>query len=182
MAQKATAMWARLLEVIAGIIVLILAVYVLFNLNAAVELLRWLLGIGLLILGLLWLTRGVISKVLSTAGKILNIILGVIFLAVGAAAIIYPDFGLTLVVLLLALGLLLNALGRIEFAGYSIAAGMSPTVRWANIILCVIAFILAIRAFFDANFATAFLGLIVALVLFLFGVQLIIAGAGSRSS
>ena len=179
MAKKTTPMWARLLEVILGIIVLVLAVYVLFNTGAAVNTLRWLLGIGVLILGLIMLIRGATSKVLSGTGRVVNVILGIIFLAVGAAAIYYSNFGTTLVILLFAFGLLLNAIGRLEFAGYSMATGMPPSVRWANIILGVIAFILAIVAFVDADFANAFLSVLVALVLFLFGIQLIIAGAGS---
>ncbi|MFZ0011764.1 MAG: hypothetical protein WAL97_07670 [Halobacteriota archaeon] len=179
MAEKATPMWARLLEVIAGIIVLVLAVYALLNLNGA-DILRWLLAIGLIILGLIMLIRGATSKALRTSGKIVNVILGIIFLVVGAAAIHYPSFGIALVILLFAIGLLLNAIGRLQFAGYSMAVGMPPSVRWANIILGVIAFILAIVAVLDTAFANAFLGLLVALVLFLFGIQLIIAGAGSR--
>jgi uncharacterized membrane protein HdeD (DUF308 family) len=179
MAKKTTPMWARLLEVIAGIIVLVLAVYALLNLNGA-DILRWLLVIGLIILGLILLIRGATSKVLSATGKIVNVILGIIFLAVGAAAGYYSTFGTTLVILLFAFGLLLNAIGRLQFAGYSMAVGMPPSVRWANIILGVIAFILAIVAVLDTSFANTFLGLLVALVLFLFGIQLIIAGAGSR--
>jgi len=178
MAEKATPMWARLLEVILGIIVLALAVYFLFNQNAA-DIIRWVLGIGLIILGLVLLIRGATPKVLKATSRILNVILGIIFLAVGGAAIYYSNFGTTLVILIFAFGLLLNAIGRLEFAGYSAATGMPPSVRWANIILGVIAFILAIVAFVDADFANAFLSVLVALVLFLFGIQLIIAGAGS---
>ena len=37
MAEKATPMWARLLEIIAGIIVLVLAVYIIFNPNIAIN-------------------------------------------------------------------------------------------------------------------------------------------------
>jgi uncharacterized membrane protein HdeD (DUF308 family) len=180
MAEKATPMWARLLEVILGIIVLVLAVYVLFHTGAAVNTLRLLLGIGVLILGLIMLIRGASSKVLSGTGRVVNIILGIIFLAVGVAAIVYSSFGTTLVILVFAFGLLLNALGRLQFAGYSMATGMPSSVRWANIILGVIAFLLAIYAVVDNTFATNFLGLLVALVLFLFGIQLVIAGAGSR--
>jgi uncharacterized membrane protein HdeD (DUF308 family) len=180
MAEKATPMWARLLEVILGIIVLVLGVYVLFNTGAAVNTLRWILGIGVLILGLIMLIRGATSKVLSGTGRVVNIILGIIFLAVGAAAIYYPDFGITLVILVFAFGLLLNAIGRLEFAGYSTATGMPPSVRWANIILGVIAFIIAIYAVIEPSFGSAVLGYLVALVLFLFGIQLVIAGAGSR--
>ena len=180
MAEKGTPMWARLLEVILGIIVLVLGVYVLFNTGAAVNTIRWILGIGVLILGLVMLFRGATSNVLSGTGRALNVILGIIFLAVGAATIVYSSFGTTLVILIFAFGLLLNAIGRLQFAGYSMAVGMPPAVRWANIILGVIAFILAIYAFVDNTFATNFLGLIVALVLFLFGIQLVIAGEGSR--
>jgi uncharacterized membrane protein HdeD (DUF308 family) len=180
MAEKATPMWARLLEVIFGIIVLVLAVYVLFNTSAAVNTLRLLLGIGVLILGLIMLIRGASSKALKTSGKIVNVILGIIFLAVGAAAIYYSNFGTTLVILIFAFGLLLNAIGRLQFAGYSMAVGMPPSVRWANIILGVIAFIVAIAAFVDPSWGNTIVGWLVALVLFLFGIQLIIAGAGSR--
>jgi hypothetical protein len=84
------------------------------------------------------------------------------------------------VILVFAFGLLLNALGRLQFAGYSMATGMPSSVRWANIILGVIAFLLAIYAVVNNTFATNFLGLLIALVLFLFGIQLVIAGAGSR--
>ncbi|HYC20113.1 MAG TPA: DUF308 domain-containing protein, partial [Candidatus Bathyarchaeia archaeon] len=161
MAEKATPMWARLLEVILGIIVLVLAVYVLFNTGAAVNTLRLLLGIGVLILGLIMLIRGASSKALKTSGKIVNVILGIIFLAVGAAAIVYSSFGTTLVILVFAFGLLLNALGRLQFAGYSMATGMPASVRWANIILGVIAFLLAIYAVLNNTFATNFLGLLI---------------------
>jgi uncharacterized membrane protein HdeD (DUF308 family) len=180
MAEKATPMWARLVEVIVGIIVLVLAVYAVFNTGAVANTFRWLLAIGLLILGLILLFRGVSSKALSTAGRALNVILGIIFLVVGVGAILYSSFGTNLVLLLFAFGLLLNALGRLQFAGYSMATGMPPSIRWANVILGVIAFILAIYAFVNSSFATNFLGWLVALVLFLFGIQLVIAGAGSR--
>ena len=55
-------MWARLLEVIVGIIVLVLAVYVLFNLNVAADILRWILGIGLIILGLMLLYAELLQR------------------------------------------------------------------------------------------------------------------------
>jgi hypothetical protein len=182
MGEKVTPVWARLLEIIAGIIVLCLAVDVFFNGGWAIETIIWILGIGVIILGLILLIRGATSEGLSATGKKVNVILGIIFLAVGAAAIVNDTFDIiTFVILLFALGLLLNAIGRLEFAGYSVAAGMPPSVRWANIILGVIAFILAIAAFLVPGFANAFWGLLVALVLFLFGIQLVIAGAGSRT-
>jgi len=128
--MKATPMWARILEIIAGIIVLVLAVYIIFNPNIAINLLRAILGIGLIILGLVLLIRGVTSEALKTAGKLLNVILGIIVLVLGIAAIVYTSFGEATLIFLFAVALLLNAIGRISFAGYSAAEGAPSWVRW----------------------------------------------------
>jgi len=182
MAQKATPMWARILEIIAGIIVLILAVYIIFNPNVAISLLRVLLGVGLIILGLVLAVRGATSQALSTAGKILNLILGIIVLILGIAAIVYTSFGEATLIFLLAIGLLLNAIGRISFAGYSAAEGAPSWVRWGSMGLGIIALIVAIAVIVFPGVGTALLVALVALVFLLFGIQLILAGAGSRSS
>ena len=181
MAQEATPMWARILEIIAGIIVLILAVYIIFNPNVAIDLLRLILGIGLIILGLVLLIRGATSKVLSTAGKILNVILGIIVLVLGVAAIVYTTFGEAFLIFLFAVGLLLNAIGRISFAGFSAAEGAPSWVRWGSIVLGIIALIVAIAVIVFPGIGQALLVLLVALVFLLFGIQLILTGAGSRS-
>jgi uncharacterized membrane protein HdeD (DUF308 family) len=179
MAQKAIPMWARILEIVAGIIVLLLAVYVILNPNIAIDLLRLILGIGLIILGLVLLIRGATSQILSTAGKILNVILGLIVLALGVAAIVYVNFGTAFLILLFAIGLLLNAVGRISFAGYSMGA-VPSWVRWGSIILGIIAVILAIAVIVFPGISQAILVFLVALVFLLFGIQLILTGAGSR--
>ncbi len=174
-------MWARILEIIAGIIVLILAVYILFNPNVAISLLRVLLGVGLIILGLALAIRGATSQALSTAGKILNLILGIIVLILGIAAIVYTSFGEATLIFLFAVALLLNAIGRISFAGYSAAEGAPSWVRWGSMGLGIIALIVAIAVIVFPGIGTALLVALVALVFLLFGIQLIVAGAGSRS-
>jgi len=97
-------MWACILEIIAGIVVLILAVYVILSPNIAIDLLRLILAIGLIVLGFILLVRGATSKILSTAGKLLNVLLGVIVLALGVAAIVYANFWTAFVLLLFAIG------------------------------------------------------------------------------
>jgi len=180
MAEKATPMWARILEIIAGIIVLVLAVYVVFNPSVTISVLRLILGIGLIILGLVLLIRGATSKILATSGKVLNVILGIIVLALGIAAIVYTNFGEAFLIFLFAIGLLLNAIGRISFAGFS-AAEAPSWVRWGSIILGIIALIVAVAVIVFPAIGQAILVALVALIFLLFGIQLILTGAGSRS-
>src|SRR5450759_869912 len=106
--------WMRGLEIIAGIILLVIAVWFVFNPSLGVGLVRTLLAIGLMILGLVLLVRAVTSDGISMWGRILNVILGIVVLALGAYAIIYPDLGTALVIFLFALGLLLSAIGRLS--------------------------------------------------------------------
>ena len=180
MAQKVTPAWMRAFEIIAGIILLVIAVYFIFNPSFAVGLVRTLLAIGLIILGLVLLVRGATSEVLSAAGRILNIILGIIVLALGADAIIYPNIGNALLILILAIALLLSAIGRIAFAGFTVSEAAPSWVKTVSIVLGVIVLILAIAVIVWPGIGQAIIALVVALIFGLFGVSLIASGAGSR--
>jgi uncharacterized membrane protein HdeD (DUF308 family) len=179
MAEKAHPAWLRIVEIIAGIIVLLLAVYLIFNPNVAIDLLRIILGIGLIILGLAQLVRGVTSKMHSTGGKVISIIIGIIVLALGIAAIVYTGFGSALLVTVFAIGLLLNAIGRLEFAGYATGAGLPSWLRGASFALGIIALIIAIAVIVFPGIGFALLVLLVALALLLLGIELIVSGAAS---
>lgn len=181
MERKATPLWARILEVIAGIVIIILAGYIIVNPNVAINLLRLILGIGLIILGLVLAIRGATSQVKSGAAKVLDVTLGIVVLALGVAAIVYTSVGSALLIFLLAIGLLLNAVGRISFAGYSAAEGVPSWVRWGSVVLGVIALVLAIGVIVFPGIGQALLVILVALIFLLFGIQLILTGAGSRS-
>jgi uncharacterized membrane protein HdeD (DUF308 family) len=178
MAEKAHPAWLRIPEVILGIIALILAVYLIFNPNVAIDLLRIILGIGLIVLGLAQIVRGATAKSASAWGKVLSIILGIIVLVLGVAAIVYTGFGTALLVTVFALGLLLNAIGRIEFAGYALGAG-APRLRGVSFALGIIALIIAIAVIVFPMLSLGLLVLLVALALLLLGIELIVSGAGS---
>jgi uncharacterized membrane protein HdeD (DUF308 family) len=172
----------RGLAIIAGVILLIIAVYFLFNPDFAVGLVRTLLAIGLIILGLVLIVRGAASEILSAAGRILNVILGIIVLALGAYSIIYPNLGNALLIFLFALALLLTAIGRIAFSGFAVGAGMPSWVRTASIIIGVIVLLIAIAVIiWPTVLGEALIALLVALIFGLFGIELILSGASSRS-
>jgi len=181
MAQKGTPGWMRGVEIIAGVILLIIAVYFLFTPDFAVTLVRTLLAIGLIVLGVALAVRGATSEILSAAGKILNVILGIIVLALGAYSLIYPNLGNALLILILAVALLLSAIGRIAFGGFAME-GMPSWVRSVSILIGVIVLILAIAVIiWPTVIGEALIALVMALIFALFGIQLIISGAGSRS-
>jgi len=177
MAEKAHPIWLRILEIIAGIIVLLLAVYLIFNPNVAISLLRIILGVALVILGLALLVRGATSKMLATGGKVVSIILGIIVLALGVTAIFDTGFGSALLVTVFAIGLLLNAIGRISYAGY--AAGLPASLRGASFALGIIALIIAIAVIVFPGIGFALLVVLVALALLLLGIELIVSGAAN---
>jgi len=178
-AQKAHPMWLRIVEIIAGIVVLLLAVYLVVNPNVAISLLRIILGIALVILGLAFLVRGATSKMLSTRGEVISIVLGIIVLALGVAAIFYTGFGSALLVAIFAIGLLLNAIGRISYAGYATGAGLPAPLRGASFALGIIALIIAIVVIVFPGIGFVLLVVLVALALLLLGIELIVSGATS---
>jgi len=179
MAEKAHPLWLRLVQIIAGIIVLVLAVYLIFNPNVAINLLRLILGIGLIIMGLALLVRGAASKMLTAGGKAISIILGIIVLALGIAALVYTGFGSALLVTVFAIGLLLNAIGRIAFAGFETGVGLPPWLRGTSFALGIIALLIAIAVIVWPGLGFALLVVLVALALLLLGIELIVSGAAS---
>ncbi len=175
--EKRNPVWLRIAEIIAGIIILILAVDVLLNPSLALDLLRLVLGIGLIILGLALIIRGATARLARMAGRLIGIILGIIVLALGVAVLVYPGLGQDIVLILFAIGILLNAIGRIAFAGYAEGVGAPSWVSNASIILGIIALIILILAIVFPGFLAGLLALLVALILFLLGIELILSGA-----
>ena len=176
-----TKTWVRGLEIIAGIILLVIAVWFVINPSLGVGLVRTLLAIGLIILGLLLAVRAVTSDVLSAWGRILNVILGIIVIALGAYSIIYPDLGTALVIFLFALGLLLTAIGRIAFAGFEVGAGMPQWARSGSIVIGVIVLLIAIAVIVWPGLGEVLIGWLMALMFGLFGIGLIGSGVSDKS-
>ncbi len=177
--KKRQPAWLRVAEIIAGIIVLILAVYVILNPNVAISLLRLILGIGLIILGLSLLVSGAGARTARMGGRVLTVILGIIVIALGVAAIVYTNFGSDLLLIIFAVGLLLNSIGRIAFAGYAAGAGLPSWLRGSSMILGIIALIIAILVIVFPSLGFGLLVLLVALALLLLGIELVVAGAAS---
>jgi len=179
MAQKGLSTHHRVERIGAGIIVLALAAYLIFNPNVTIDLLSIIIGIALIILGVELIVRGVTAKIVATSGKLISITLGIITIALGFAAIADTGFGRELLVTIFAIGLLLSAIGRISFAGYAAGAGLPPRLRGASFALGIIALILAIAVIVFPRIGFVLLVLLVASALLLLGIELIVSGLAS---
>jgi uncharacterized membrane protein HdeD (DUF308 family) len=176
--QKGHSVGLRRVErITAGVIVLILAVYLFFNPNIAIDLLSIIAAIALIILGVELIVRGVTTKIVTASGKLIRIILGIIAIALGFAAIAYTglEHELLVLVTIFAIGLLLNAIGRISFAGYATGAGRSQWLQRTSFGLCIIALIIAIAVIFFPGIGFVLLVYLVALALLLLGIELIVS-------
>jgi uncharacterized membrane protein HdeD (DUF308 family) len=105
------------------------------------------------------------------------VILGIIILVLGVAAIVYVNFGTAALITLFAVGLLLFSIGRVAFSGYAVGAGLPPWLRGASLALGIIALIIAIAVIVFPGLAVALLTLLVAVALLLLGIELIVSGA-----
>jgi hypothetical protein len=110
----------RIVEIVAGAVVFLLACDVIVNPHVAVDSLRLILGIGLIILGLAFVVRGAMLELpakypveLGEDSKAANIILGMTICALGILAIINPHVAIIQIpgIGLIILGLALVARG-----------------------------------------------------------------------
>ena len=169
--------WLRIAEVIAGIILLILAIDVIFNPTLAINLLRLVLGIALIIMGLALIVRGAAARLAGMAGRVVAIILGIIVLILGVAVLVYTSFGQDLVLILFAIGILLFVISRIAFAGFARGVGAPVWVSSTSIVLGIIALIILIISIVFPSLIVGLLTLLVAIILFLLAIGLIVSGA-----
>ena len=106
----------RFLNVIAGLLILILAMATLLFQTLVVLILIWMLAAALLILGLVGLLAGIFDKESPTWFRALLIVVGFITLVVSFLVFLLPALGELTLVIVLAWALILNGLTRIASA------------------------------------------------------------------
>jgi uncharacterized membrane protein HdeD (DUF308 family) len=166
--EKKSSMGLRILEIIAGIIILVLAGYVIAYPRVAIATLILLLAIALIILGIAYFIR-VFAKGISGWRRLLNLILSVLAVIIAAFVIDNPlIYGSLTLVYLLGLALL--------FAGIASAARGTAGSIIVGILGIIIGFVVII---FPA-LGLATLVFLLALFLIIFGLESIISGIVGR--
>lgn len=111
--EEGLSSFLRFLNVIAGLLILVLALATVFLQALVVLLLIWILAAAILILGLVRLLVGIMDKELPTWLRTLLIIVGLISLALSFLIFLVPTLGELTLVILLAWALALNGVSRI---------------------------------------------------------------------
>jgi uncharacterized membrane protein HdeD (DUF308 family) len=168
MAEQKTSMGWRIVEIIAGIIVLVLGGYAIAYPGVAAATLIAFLAVGLLILSGIELVR-VFSEGISGWRRLWNLILSIIALLLAIAILVYPlIIGGAVLGWILALALI--------FAGLAAVGRGTPGMM----IVGVIAIILGLVALFVPLTGALTLVLLVAIGLIIFGLELLVAGLLGR--
>ena len=166
--EKKSSIWLRILEIIAGLIILVLAGYVIAYPGVAVLTLILFLAIALIILAIAYFIR-VFAKGISGWRRLLNLILSVLTIIIAALVIDNPFiYGSLTLVYLLGLALL--------FAG--IASAARGTV--GSIVVGILGIIIGFVVIVFPGLGLATLVFLLAVFLVIFGLESLISGIVGR--
>jgi uncharacterized membrane protein HdeD (DUF308 family) len=166
--QKKSPMWLRIVEIIAGIIIVVLAGYVIAYPRVAIATLILFLAIALIIIGIDYFIR-VFAKGITGWRRLFNLILSALAIIIAAYVIAYPAiYGSLTLVYLLGLALL--------FAGIASAARGTAGSLVVGILGIIIGF--AVIIFPGVGLAT--IVFLVAVFLAIFGLESIASGILGR--
>ena len=166
--EKKSTIWLRILEIIAGLIILVLAGYVIAYPLAAIATLIIFLAIALIILAIAYFIR-IFAKGISGWRRLLNLILSVLMIIIAGLVIDNPFiYGSLTLVYLLGLALL--------FAG--IASAERGTA--GGIVVGILGIIIGFVVIVFPGLGLATLVLLLAVFLIIFGLEAIVSGIVGR--
>ncbi|HUU74602.1 MAG TPA: DUF308 domain-containing protein [Methanoregulaceae archaeon] len=168
--------WLRALEVIAGIILILIAFYVWVYPGIATLTYVYIFGIALIIIGFARFIAGFVAKNLTTGIRILMIIVGILAVAIGFYAIAYPLVGAITMVYFFAFAMLFLGFDRLALAGTAGAAEEANWLKYLSIIVGVFSIIISFVILLYPGFGLALIFVLISLQLFLLGIELIAAG------
>src|SRR5215471_3709388 len=119
MIEKRSPSWLRILEILAGLLVILVAFVVLADSGFAVTVLAYTIGIGLFILGLSRIIAGVFGRYFAPWFREVNSAGGLISLVLGTVVILDPELAITLLTLVIALAVLVIGIVEIVIAGFA---------------------------------------------------------------
>jgi uncharacterized membrane protein HdeD (DUF308 family) len=166
--QKKSPMWLRILEIIAGFIIVVLAGYVIAYPGVAIATLILFLAIALIIIGIDYFIR-VFAKDITGWRRLLNLILSVLAILIAGAVIANPFvYGSLTLVYLLGLSLL--------FAGIASAARGAV----GGIIVGILGIIIGFAVIIFPGLGLGTLVFLLAVFLVIFGLESIASGILGR--
>ena len=169
MIEKRSPSWLRVLEILAGVLVLAVAFFVLADPAFALTVLAYTLGIGLVILGLSRIFAGVYGRYFAMWFREINAGGGIIAFVLGIIAVINPQFVIGFLTILVAFALLVVGIVEIVAAGF--AKHPPVWVRGLIGVVGVLTVILSVFVILDTSLGQLSLAVTMAIVLVAVGVR-----------
>ena len=169
MIEKRSPGWLRVLEILAGVLVLAVAFFVLADSSFALTVLAYTLGIGLVVIGLSRIFASVYGRYFAPWFREINAGGGIIAVVLGIVAIIDPQFVIGFLTLLVAFALLVIGIVEIVAAGF--AKHPPVWVRGLIGVVGVLTVVLSVFVILDSSLGQLSLALIMAVVLVAVGVR-----------
>jgi uncharacterized membrane protein HdeD (DUF308 family) len=176
--EKISPSWLRLLEILAGLLVLVVAFFVLADSGFALYILAYALGIGLFILGLSRIVASVYGRYFAPWFREVNAGGGIIALVLGSVVIIDPQLAIGFLTLLVAFAVLVVGIVEIVAAGF--AKHPPVWVRGLIGVVGVLTVILSVFLVLDSSLGQFGLAIIMAIVLVAVGVRDIAHGVSGH--
>ncbi len=171
MIEKRSPSWLRFLEILAGVLVLVVAFFVLADSGFALYILAYALGIGLFILGLSRIFASVYGRYFAPWFRIIALVLG-------SVVIIDPQLAIGFLTLLVAFAVLVVGIVEIVAAGF--AKHPPVWVRGLIGVVGVLTVILSVFLVLDSSLGQFGLAIIMAIVLVAVGVRDITHGVSGH--
>jgi uncharacterized membrane protein HdeD (DUF308 family) len=165
--EKKSSIWLRIIEIVAGLIILVLAGYVIAYPGLTLLTLATFLAIALIILGIISFVR-VFARGISGWQRLLSLILAILEIIIAALIIDNIVYGILTIVFLLGLGLL--------FAGIASASRGTPGSLIVGILGIIAGFIVIINPVIGGLTMVA----LAAVFLIIFGLESIVSGIVGR--
>jgi uncharacterized membrane protein HdeD (DUF308 family) len=166
--------WLRALEVIVGILLIALALYLIAFPAAALAAAVILIATALIAFGIIRLLGGFLIRGLTLWSRVLSIVAGLLALILGWGAIAYPALGLLTIVIYVAIVLLIAGFDRIV-TGLS-GAGYPGWVRLTQVIVGFLALLLSAAIIVIPLFGLEILVLLLSIEFFIFGIEAVATG------
>lgn len=174
MIEKRSPAWLRVLEIIAGVLLLPVAIFVVADSNFALTVLAYTIGFGLIVLGLSRVFAGIFGRYFAPWFRELNTGGGLIAIVLGVVILVVPQTLIGLVALLVAVALLI--VGVVEIVAGGFAKHPPAWVRAVFGVVGVLTVGLSVFLILDPPSAQVGLAVVVAIVLVAVGLRDIVHG------
>ena len=166
--------WLRALEVIVGILLILLALYLIAFPATALAAALILIATALIAFGIIRLLGGFLIQGLTLWSRVLSIVTGLLALVLGWGAIAYPALGLLTIVIYVAIVLLVAGFDRIV-TGIS-ASGSPGWVRLTQVIVGFLTLLLSAAIILLPLFGIEILVFLLSIEFFIFGIEAVATG------